>query len=334
MIGVIVVFYNAQKYAKVCLESIENQTFKDFKCICIDDKSTDKTFDILKTFVDKDSRFISIQNEKNYGSASHSRNVGLENIKDCDYFIFVDGDDILHFQALEVAYETILKTKADFVSYELHKFENESLAQPEKIDKANLKFEVYSEPFKLFLTKSKDYARANATNKLYSYEKYKKFRFCEDIFYEDDYMYTLQVLSISSLHARILEPPLYFYRKHDLSITSTLKSERYLQDAINRIKHTYDYFIKEDNISKDVDEIFKKRMMNDVYRMIISKTLRKTKDEDLFVKLVSIAQNAIKELLELKVIELRYLSFFRRFILKQFVYGNVKIASCLVKIFG
>ena len=65
-IGIIVVFYNLSHYVEECLNSIKNQSFADFKCICVDDRSTDDTFEKLQQFAANDDRFIAIQNEKNY----------------------------------------------------------------------------------------------------------------------------------------------------------------------------------------------------------------------------------------------------------------------------
>jgi glycosyltransferase involved in cell wall biosynthesis len=333
-IGIIAVFYNLEKYARNCLESIKNQTFQDFTCVCIDDNSSDQTFEILKNIAKDDKRFAAIQNERNYGSASHSRNVGLEKITGCEYFMFVDGDDLLHPKTLEIAYKTVLGTNADFVSWELQRFEDESEILDLKNDDMKISdLQIYENPMRLFLEKSKNLARANVYNKLYIYEKYKNFRFYEDIFYEDDYMYALQILAVSSLHVRISKPPLYFYRRHEQSITYKLRSERYLNDAINRMKHTYEYFIAKGNIPKGLDKTFKTHMTNDAYRMIIRKTLGKTKDKKLFEKLIPLAKKEFKNLLEINAIELNYLNLFQKIIVKQFLGNNIMFAKILVKIF-
>ena len=62
--------YNVEAYLRECLDSIMNQTFKDFEVIMVDDGSTDNLFNICQEYVVKDSRFklIHQENKGNGGS--------------------------------------------------------------------------------------------------------------------------------------------------------------------------------------------------------------------------------------------------------------------------
>ena len=55
--------YNVEKYLRECLDSITNQTFKNFEAIIVDDGSTDNSFVICQEYVAKDSRFKLIHQE-------------------------------------------------------------------------------------------------------------------------------------------------------------------------------------------------------------------------------------------------------------------------------
>ena len=55
-ISIIVPVYNVESYLKTCLNSLVNQSLKDIEIICIDDKSTDNSLNILKEYAAKDSR--------------------------------------------------------------------------------------------------------------------------------------------------------------------------------------------------------------------------------------------------------------------------------------
>lgn len=84
---------NNGKWLNKCIDSVLNQTYKNFKLIVVDDLSTDNSIDIIKSY--KDDRVILLQNKrKRYNGGS--RNVGidyaLENL-DFDYFCFLDSDD-------------------------------------------------------------------------------------------------------------------------------------------------------------------------------------------------------------------------------------------------
>lgn len=89
-ISVIVPVFNAEKYLKMCLNSLVSQTLKNIEIICIDDGSTDNSLAILDKFKSKDDR-IKIIKQKNYG-VSMARNNGISEAQG-EYIGFVDADD-------------------------------------------------------------------------------------------------------------------------------------------------------------------------------------------------------------------------------------------------
>ena len=87
--------YNGKTFLRNCIESVLNQTYKDFELIIVDDCSTDTSVETVKEYQKKDKRIHLIQNKrKRYNGGS--RNVGidyaLDNL-DFDYFAFLDSDD-------------------------------------------------------------------------------------------------------------------------------------------------------------------------------------------------------------------------------------------------
>ncbi len=88
-ISVILPVYNCELYIKDAMDSILNQTYTDFELLVIDDASTDKTVEIIKSYTD--SRIILIQKPKNLGYTD-SLNYGLKNAKG-EYIARMDGDD-------------------------------------------------------------------------------------------------------------------------------------------------------------------------------------------------------------------------------------------------
>ena len=111
-ISIIIPVYSAEKYLRQCLDSIINQTFKDFECICVNDGSTDKSLSILQEYANKDNR-IKIISQKNIGVAK-SRNNGLS-VAMGEYILFVDSDDFIDSKFCEVLYTDALKYKSDLV---------------------------------------------------------------------------------------------------------------------------------------------------------------------------------------------------------------------------
>ncbi|MGN8884978.1 glycosyltransferase family 2 protein [Ligilactobacillus salivarius] len=104
--------YNVEVYLRECLDSIMNQTFKDFEVIMVDDGSTDNSFDICQEYVARDNRFKLFYQE-NKGLAG-ARNTCLKYMKG-EYINWVDSDDVVDYNYLERLLEVQEKTSADII---------------------------------------------------------------------------------------------------------------------------------------------------------------------------------------------------------------------------
>ena len=98
MISVIVPVYNVEEYLEECLDSIKNQTFKDFEVILVNDGSIDNSQEICELYCDQDSRFCLI-NQENKGQ-SIARNIGVAESKG-KFIVFIDSDDIIRVDLLD-----------------------------------------------------------------------------------------------------------------------------------------------------------------------------------------------------------------------------------------
>ena len=109
------------------LESIQNQSFKHFECYITDDNSTDNTEEVVNQFINTDSRFFYFKKPNNYVQGlSATRNFGLDLAKNLrsKYILFVDDDDILHPQNLEICVKVLDNDNLDFIHYKLKTFED------------------------------------------------------------------------------------------------------------------------------------------------------------------------------------------------------------------
>lgn len=117
-ISVIIPCYNAEKFLRQCLISILSCKFTDYEVILVDDCSTDKSVaEAEKLLPHFDGRLKIISTEKNSGSASIPRNLGIKAAAG-KYVTFVDNDDMLLPTALENFFEVAEKFKADVVHTE------------------------------------------------------------------------------------------------------------------------------------------------------------------------------------------------------------------------
>lgn len=112
-VSVIIPVYNTAKYLRQCLDSVVNQTLKDIEIICIDDGSTDNSFEILKEYEAKDMR-IKIMKQANCG-LSATRNRGI-NMASADLLYFLDSDDWIEPDTLEKAVKQ-MTADVDFVCW-------------------------------------------------------------------------------------------------------------------------------------------------------------------------------------------------------------------------
>lgn len=109
LISVVMPAHNAQKYLSTAIESILNQTFKKFELIIVNDASTDKTLQIIKSFAKKDSRIRIINNKKRLDIAG-SLNKGISHAMS-NIIARMDADDISLPNRLEVQYKLINNSK-------------------------------------------------------------------------------------------------------------------------------------------------------------------------------------------------------------------------------
>ena len=110
LISIIVPIYNVENYLRQCLDSIMSQTYQNFECLLINDGSPDNSADICREYVEKDSRFRYF--EKENGGVSSARNLGIERSKG-QYITFIDSDDWVDSDYLEVLYRALIDEKAD-----------------------------------------------------------------------------------------------------------------------------------------------------------------------------------------------------------------------------
>lgn len=114
--SIIIPCYNTAPYLKRCIESILNQTYKDWEMILVNDGSTDNTMEIIHTYAEKDRR-IKVFDQENQG-VSASRNRGIKEARG-DYILFADSDD---WYQNEKSLEQIVKT-SDNLSAEIVVFQ-------------------------------------------------------------------------------------------------------------------------------------------------------------------------------------------------------------------
>lgn len=112
LVSIIVPAYNEEKNIKKCINKLLDQTYKNIEIIIIDDGSKDSTLSICNLIASNDNR-VKIFSQPNSG-ASIARNHGLE-VSKGEYIIFVDADDELISNAIELMLQSAIKNQTNIV---------------------------------------------------------------------------------------------------------------------------------------------------------------------------------------------------------------------------
>lgn len=113
-ISIIIPVYNVEKYLRRCLDSVLNQTFQDWQAICVNDGSPDGSAAILAEYAARDPRFVVVTKEN--GGLSDARNAGFPHATG-EYIMYLDSDDFIHPQTMEIAYHMAQRDNSDIVSF-------------------------------------------------------------------------------------------------------------------------------------------------------------------------------------------------------------------------
>lgn len=187
LISIIIPIYNVEKYVGRCIESVINQTYKNIEIILIDDGSTDSSKIICQKYTKEDSR-IHYYFKKN-GGVSLARNMGIE--KSNGKFIqFVDADDYIEKNMVEVLYNNIIKYNADISTCNIKKMDkNGKILFP--IQHLGIHTYTKDEYIKNIYDEKMYYAYP--INKLIKKEIIGNIRFDEQVFNMEDILFILEI---------------------------------------------------------------------------------------------------------------------------------------------
>ena len=126
LISIIVPIYRVEQYLDACVQSLINQTYPDLEIILVDDGSPDNCGAICDDYAAKDPRIKVIHKEN--GGLSDARNAGMA-ISTGAYLSFVDSDDLLPYDALQVMVDIALRENVELVIGGHARFEEEPTAE-------------------------------------------------------------------------------------------------------------------------------------------------------------------------------------------------------------
>lgn len=112
LVSVIIPNYNEEKHIKKCLDSVLGQTYQNIEIIVVDDGSTDESVRIIENYIAKCSRMQLVRQFRQ--NAAIARNEGMKIAKG-EYYLFLDSDDMLYPNAIEILVNAAINKEVDFV---------------------------------------------------------------------------------------------------------------------------------------------------------------------------------------------------------------------------
>lgn len=214
LISVIVPVYKVEKYIEKCVKSIRQQSYQNLEIILVDDGSPDRCPRICDEFAQQDNRIVVIH--KTNGGLSDARNAGIE-IAQGDYLSFVDSDDYIHCQFIEVMYNNIKENDAQISICDLLQV-NEDQIEEALLSTRNLSnnYRLYSSQEMVREIIIDDTIQSYVCNKLYKCELFNQIRFPVGKIFEDRFvMYKLVVLAKKIIVSNFIG---YYYLQRESSI--------------------------------------------------------------------------------------------------------------------
>lgn len=254
-LSIIVPIYNVEKYLSRCIESILNQTFKDFELILVNDSSTDNCKEICEKYKRMDSRII-VANKKN-GGVSSARNLGID-ISKGDYIGFVDSDDFIDVHMYEILLNTINAYDSDIVICDYYKVNEYDIKKYEKMKSNNKDINVENinniDAIERIITR--DIKIVVAWNKIYKRSLFDNLRYKEGVICEDEFL--AHRIFYKCNKVSIINQKLYYYIQRKGSIINSPFSSKDF-DKIYAIKDRVD-FLNEKKITNLIDKAEKSFM--------------------------------------------------------------------------
>lgn len=236
-ISVIVPVYNVEQYLRKCIESILSQTYSNIEIILVNDGSTDKSLQICKEYAIKDKRIV-IYDKRNNTGLSDARNKGID-IATGDYLVFVDSDDWINKNMIEVLYYEAFNNNACITQCNFIRIFDDKKTYVHN-DTNNVSILQSKEALeKIYTLDSTRYTVV--WNKIYKKNMFKDIRFPLGKLHEDEFI-TYKLFDKANKIVNI-DTAMYYYRQRKGSITNSSFNKKRL-DVLEALNQRIDYFSK------------------------------------------------------------------------------------------
>ncbi|MBQ3967849.1 MAG: glycosyltransferase family 2 protein, partial [Lachnospiraceae bacterium] len=220
MISIIVPMYNSEKVIRRSLDSILEQTYRDYEVVMIDDGSKDGTAGICAEYVSRDPERFKYYYQVNAG-VSAARNAGIRN-SNGKYLAFLDADDKMAANMLELMADAAEKYSAQMVMCSYFKEKNGKTEEvyfncPEGLYEGGKEKELFFYLINMNSKKSRPYSGIRMVLRSFLLEN--DIWFDEKLPRSEDFLFWVKVHYKLNMVYYLSKTPLYYYIVNDKSIT-------------------------------------------------------------------------------------------------------------------
>jgi glycosyltransferase involved in cell wall biosynthesis len=244
-LSIIVPVFNVESFIHDCIESILDQTFKDFELILINDGSSDRSGYICDEYSMKDKRIIVIHKEN--GGQSSARNRGIDVAKG-DYIGFIDSDDWIHRDMYKILYTKAIETAADITACNIVQYNKDTTSHFYCNEATDHLYDRNSAMNELYLNERLTFSPCN---KLYKKKLFEGITFKEGYILED-MDFTYRIIHQSN-RIYYIGQALYNYRYNDKSTMRKAFSKKRLDEFEVR-KNMYLFYLE--NYPNQANEVY------------------------------------------------------------------------------
>lgn len=258
LISIIIPVYNAERYLRRCLDSVLNQSFKDWEAILVDDGSKDGSGIICDEYVAMDNRFHVLHKEN--GGVCTARNLGLD--VSCGKWIeFLDADDWIDLDTFEKLASCMSLEHCDSLYFDfIHHYEDrdERYHTPESDSKLGLlnKFILGEWTISVNIVAKKNLYEEN------------RIRYDSSLSFNEDYNVAMKVLVCSNVIRKVPGAFYHYDMTNANSAMHGLTSQRYYSEGLISQVDVIEYF-KSKNVYRYCRRSFKERLLKNNQWMLV-----------------------------------------------------------------
>lgn len=218
LVSIVLPTYNGSAYLSKSIDSCLKQTYSNIELIVVDDASSDKTPDIIKSY--KDHRIVSLRNPVNL-RLPNSLNAGF-GVAHGQFLTWTSDDNFYHNQAIEKMLDFLNLSGKNFVYCDYFTFKDNSIEDARRI----------------FIPENPSFKKINFVRACFMYTRKVKDavgNYDAETELSEDYDYWLRVSK--KFHFAHLKEPLYYYRTHEQALYSRRFWEQELVKCLVRLKH-------------------------------------------------------------------------------------------------